>query len=168
MTEREIQSKEDQLIAAISHAAALIPTFGLLIPLVVWLTQKERSMYLKQQSLQAAAWQSIAFVMQILLVGCYFISFFLFIPISIFAEGESFNVDPATVGAIAGGVMLLFICVIMIYMVGGLVHLGFAIGGSVQVLRGSDFEYPFIGRWINNRLNADAENQSNQEAADIT
>ncbi|MEN8242667.1 MAG: DUF4870 domain-containing protein [Chloroflexota bacterium] len=163
MTEQAIQSKEDQLVAAISHAGALIPTFGLLIPLVVWLTQKDRSAYLKVHALQAAIWQGIAFLFQILFFGCYILSFFMLIPFSILAEGEGAYVDPASGGLVAGGSILLIFCLIFIYIGGGLIHMGFSIGGIVQTLRGEDFQYPFIGRWVNNRLKADADNLRNQK-----
>lgn len=168
MTEQTSRTKEDQLVAAISHGGALIPTFGLLIPLIIWITQKDRSTYLKHQALQAAAWQAMAFVMQILLFGCYFFSFFLIIPFSVIAEGETFSSNAAAGGAIAGGFGLLIFCVFGLFMLGGLVYIGFAIAGVVNSLRGQDFQYPVIGRWVNSRLNTDVENSAGSEENNLS
>ena len=160
--------KEDQLVAAISHAGVLIPTFGLIIPIIVWITQKERSAYLKKQALQAALWQGLALLVQFLTMGCYFLSIFLLIPFSILAEGSGNNIEPAAGGLLTLIFILLFILGIILYMGGGLIHFGFAIAGIVQSLRGVDFNYPFIGRWVNKRFITETEIHTLQEDADQT
>jgi uncharacterized Tic20 family protein len=161
----ENRTKEDQLVAGLAHGGVLVPTFGVLIPLIIWITQKDRSDFIKFQALQATIWQLLVFVAQILLMGCYMVTFFLMFPIGLLAEGEAFYVDPASGDAMAGGMMLLLFLLIVLFGVGGLIYLGFGIAGIVRSLQGKDFQYPFIGRWVKNRISADR--QINEKGGNI-
>jgi uncharacterized Tic20 family protein len=147
----------------LAHGGVLVPTFGVLIPLIIWITQKDRSEYIKFQSLQAAIWQLLVFIAQILLAGCYFVSFFLMFPIGLLAEGDLFYVDPSSGGAMAGGIVLLFFCLLVLFGVGGLAYLGFGIAGIVQSLQGKDFHYPFVGRWVENQITTERQDDEKPE-----
>lgn len=162
------QTKEDQLVAALSHGTLLIPTFGVLVPLLVWITQKDRSIYLKNQALQATIWQLIAFLIQVLIMGCYFVAFFAFIPVGILSEEAGFFYsDPMSGGIFEGLFVLFFFLVFLVYIIGWLVYIAFGIAGVVKALRGHDFRYPVVGRWVEKRLASDEANQPGNPAESI-
>ena len=79
------------------------------------------------------------------------------------AESEQVSGNPASGGALAALMFMVFILAILVFFIGGLAHFGFGVGGAVQMLRGKDFNYPFIGRWVVNRLEADKKIEDSKE-----
>jgi uncharacterized Tic20 family protein len=152
------------LVAGLSHAAVLIPMFGVIIPLIVFFTQKDRSNFLKKQSLQATVWQLLALLGYFLMGACYMVGFFFMFPLGFLADSEAFSSDPARGGVLFVVIFMIFMLLMLAYMVGWLVYLGFGIAGGVQMLRGKDFQYPFIGKWIDRRLESNEENQIEEKS----
>ncbi|MCX7977259.1 MAG: DUF4870 domain-containing protein, partial [Bellilinea sp.] len=50
-------SSDERWLAALAHAGILIPTLGFAVPLIVWITQREKSAFLRFQALQALTYQ---------------------------------------------------------------------------------------------------------------
>ena len=50
-------SQDERIMAALSHATALLPFMGVIAPIVIWVTQKDKSQYVAFQALQAMAYQ---------------------------------------------------------------------------------------------------------------
>ena len=59
MNETQTPSQDDKVVGALAHAAAILPLWGLVVPALIWSTQREKSEYIRQQSLQALAWQML-------------------------------------------------------------------------------------------------------------
>jgi hypothetical protein len=55
----EIKSTENRLLAALSHGSIVAQGVGILVGVVVYVTQREKSHYAAFQSLQAAVFQLI-------------------------------------------------------------------------------------------------------------
>jgi uncharacterized Tic20 family protein len=50
-------TQDERVMAALSHASALLPMMVIIAPIIIWVTQKEKSQYVAFQSLQAIAYQ---------------------------------------------------------------------------------------------------------------
>jgi uncharacterized Tic20 family protein len=150
---------EDRLMAAMSHASALLPLMGAAIPIGVWLSQKERSPLLKFQSLQAFVYQIIAMAVYFLMMVCQMVISFAVFPLMMVPLAFLNNPQTQEVSEVAVVVFLIFmgvICVVallfnVLMWVGGPAYIIIALIGARQVLDGRDFYYPLLGRWIEKR-----------------
>ncbi len=141
--------KEDRVVAAVSHSTCVIPFFGVATPMAVWLTQHERSPFLRLQAMQAAVYQGIGLVAYFLMMGIYMVVMFGFIAV---AAGSDL-LKQASSGAAAMALLFIpFSCVMLLFaLLVPLYHfLGFL--GSVRVLRGHDFRYPILGKMVAARM----------------
>jgi hypothetical protein len=69
-------NQEEKVMAALAHIAILLPLMGLVAPIVIWATQKDKSAYVNFQALQAVAYQVSLILVWFLGMGCYICSFF--------------------------------------------------------------------------------------------
>jgi uncharacterized Tic20 family protein len=51
----EFHKQDERILAALAHGAILLPIYGIIIPTIIWITQKEKTRYVSFQSLQALA-----------------------------------------------------------------------------------------------------------------
>src|SRR5512139_2065695 len=87
-------TQDERVMAALSHASALLPMMGVIAPIVIWVTQKEKSKYVAFQSLQALAYQLCMIAAWFVGMGCYMLSFFgtfITVPFTSPADGQSAN-----------------------------------------------------------------------------
>ena len=75
-TEEEMEEWEDNWVSGVCHATAILQLWGVITPLIVWFTQKERSMKLRFQALQATIYQLTAFAAYIIGMVAYMAFFF--------------------------------------------------------------------------------------------
>jgi uncharacterized Tic20 family protein len=64
-------------MAALAHIAAIVPFMGVIAPIIIWATQKDKSEYVAFQSLQAVAYQLVMILAWFVGMGCYMLSSFL-------------------------------------------------------------------------------------------
>jgi uncharacterized Tic20 family protein len=157
-------TREDQLAAAIAHAAILIPCFGAVIPLAIWLSQRERSPLLRFQALQALAYQLIGLLAYFITGACYFAGTFGIFPLTLItgslgsaAQNGNTQVSPGLGVILLLGFLVFFgsiLLLIGIQCIGGPVFVILALVGSWRVLNDKPFQYPLIGKWISRRLDA--------------
>lgn len=145
--------QEDNWIAGICHATATLRLWGIITPLIVWFTQKERSAELRFQSLQASIYQGIAFLAYLIGMLLYMFSFFAMF-FSFFTAGmTNGGKEIQGPGAV---VMLIFIGMMMIFWLAFTIvvplYLLLAGLGSVRVIRGHHFRYPILGQLIAKRM----------------
>ena len=133
-------------MAALSHLSAILPMWGIIAPIIIWATQREKSAYVRFQSLQALAYQLSIILLWFAGFGCYFLSFFaMFLGIAAFADtfeqsgppGAFFLLFPGLPFCIMGTVFFLS----FLYVVYGLI-------GAVMTLQGRSFRYAIIGARI--------------------
>ncbi len=137
--------QNDRIMAALSHISILIPGMGFLVPVIIWVTQREKSRWVSFQALQAVTFQLSLLIIWILGFGCYFISFLAIIPLS------SMN------GSASGGTEYLFLLPFAFFGLLILFALLFIVIGviaAIQSLRGENFHYPLIGAWLERTLKA--------------
>lgn len=136
MDNKPTPSQDDKIIGAIGHAAALMPMWGIVAPALIWLTQREKSEYVRQQSAQALAWQAIQTILL----------FFAYLPLMFLIFGDLFLIEQMRSEQIAN--IVLEVCgfgTIIFIGLGPIVLGGYA---AVRNLQGRDFTYPFIGQRV--------------------
>jgi uncharacterized Tic20 family protein len=69
-------NQDERIMAALAHGSILLPMTGVIAPIVIWITQREKSRYVAFQSLQALLFQLILIVAWVLGMGCYMLSIF--------------------------------------------------------------------------------------------
>jgi uncharacterized Tic20 family protein len=115
-------------------------------PIVIWVTQKDKSEYVGFQALQAIAYQLTMvlawFAGMVLYMVLYMGSFFAtFLTMPFGDSSQSFPIFFLVPFAVMGCLML-----------GTLVLIVYALVGAVMVLQGKDFRYIILGdqlkRWI--------------------
>ena len=142
--------REDQLIAALSHAGFLIPFWGVIVPVILWFSQKNRSALLRFQGLQAAIFQLTSIFMIYFLFGCYTLS--VFVPALI--SNTNYNLALTLVEIESNIVTLMFI-------IGGTLYIVFGCIAVWRVSKGYDYHYPLLGKLTKRLLNRKQNAQSN-------
>ena len=71
-------SQDERVMAAIAHASAILPMWGIIAAIVIWATQKNKSRFVHFQALQAAVYQVAVILGSFLLGACYMCSIFAF------------------------------------------------------------------------------------------
>lgn len=144
-------SQNDKIMAALAHVSALLPFMGVIAPIVIWVTQKDKSEYVAFQALQAVVYQLVMILAWFVSMGCYMLSFFSTFFTIPFAGSNGGEVDPA----VAPFLMLGFLIPFLIFgamFVGGAGFVIYGLVGALQVFLGKDFRYLIIGNRLANYL----------------
>lgn len=137
-------TQDERVMAALSHAAALVPMMGIIAPIVIWVTQKEKSRHVAFQSLQAIAYQLSMIVAWFIGMACYIFSFIgVFLGTMIGSSGGSESADLVTLMA----VFVPFL-VLGAMLFGGFLFITYAIIAAIMTLQGKPFRYVIIGRRV--------------------
>ena len=138
-------TQDERVMAALSHVSALLPMMGVIAPIVIWVTQKEKSKYVAFQSLQALAYQLSMILAGFVGMGCYMLSFFgtfFSIPFSS-SSGSSQSANPLF--------MLMFVIpflVMGIMLIGGFFFVIYGVVCAVMTFQGKPFRYMVIGKRV--------------------
>jgi uncharacterized Tic20 family protein len=143
-------TSDEGLMAAIAHF------FGILVALIVWATQKDKSRYVRFQAVQAMAFDLVVSVFTVIVVG-----FVMAIVFGILALGIGnmamlgSQANPAaepfrTFIALMTAIPFLIPCIIIPFI---LLFLVARIVATVQTLQGRDFHYPWLGKQVERMLN---------------
>ncbi len=146
MTQQALVPTSDEgLMAAISHF------FGLLVALIVWATQKDKSRFVRFQAIQAVAFDLFVSVVVFLIVGCMMVAILGVLAlgigdIAIFGSQSNPTVEPfRTLIALMTAVPLLIPCIII--PVAGAIFVARLIA-TIQTFQGKDFHYPWLGSLV--------------------
>ncbi len=143
------EDKEDHVVGAVCHSTAALVFWGIITPIVVWVTQHDRSKFLRFQALQATIYQTIGLIAYFVFIALYFVFVFGFMGLALFASGPNSSAFPAWMGLAS----LPFLAVVCLFAVAGPVYGVLAFVGAVRVLNGHDFHYPILGGIVAARLN---------------
>ncbi|PKO15965.1 MAG: hypothetical protein CVU39_10655 [Chloroflexi bacterium HGW-Chloroflexi-10] len=127
-------TQTDRNLAALAHAAILIPSVGFIVPVLIWTAQRSRSAYAAQQALQALVYQMllVVFVQVVLLLEGL-----LLIPV-IGLINRNGSAPRAVLAAVGIALVILLLCYLL--------YLLLAVAAAVFNLLGRDWNYPWIGR----------------------
>jgi uncharacterized Tic20 family protein len=147
------ETREDDWVAGLCHATAILQMWGMILPIIVSVTQKEGSFRLRFQAIQSAAYQGAAFLAYLLGMMVYMV-LFLGIVFALFI-GASLN-DGREISGPFGAILLVIFLVLMLFgMAVNLLYpfyLLLALFATVSVIRGKDFQYPILGSLVKGRM----------------
>jgi uncharacterized Tic20 family protein len=148
-------SQDERVVAAMAHGAAILPFWGLIATIVIWVTQKDKSPFVRFQALQAVVYQVLPILGFLLFFLCYFCSFggvLLTMPLSAFLGenvGETAGVVAIVTSLLSVGLpFLVFGLAILLW----LAYLAYAIYAAIRIFQGHDFRYAVVGRWLDRYL----------------
>jgi len=131
----QMTDQNEHILAALSHATVLIPMMGVIAPIVIWATQKDKSEYVAFQTLQAIVYQ---FVM-ILAYFAGMLLYILTIPVMLLLGVNNVSEEVAFI--------LPMLVLVMIFGGGGAFIL-YGLVGAVMTFLGKHFHYILIGGWL--------------------
>ena len=157
-TEAEMEEWEDNWVSGICHSTAILQLWGMITPLVVWFSQKERSLKLRFQAMQATLYQLIAFAAYMIGMIGYMVSFFvMFVGILILSPQASSTGPEGDLSNGAGIIFIIFIGIFMlIYLIAIIatpIYFLLAAIASILTIRGRNFKYPILGNILLRRMN---------------
>ena len=144
------EEREDDFVAGICHASAVVVFWGMILPWLVWTSQKDRSKRLRFQALQA-------FLFQLLMLVSFGLAFILLFGMMalVVALAQYMN-SPAGIASDAGlyviiavFVMLAFMCILLLALPA--YHL-FALIAWARTGRGQSYRYPVLGKFLARRM----------------
>ena len=137
-----IASSDERLLGALAHF------FGLVVALVIWATQKDKSRFVRFQALQALAFDLTVFVAVFVGIGCMVLLIFGTIALgtagSVVAAGDESTAG--TLFALIFGLTFLvpFLGWCVMFLLIGAVFVA-RIVAAISVFQGRDFRYPWLG-----------------------
>lgn len=133
--------QNDRIMAALAHITAILPVMGVIAPIIIWATQRDKSEFVGFQALQAVIYQLSIVILWLLGMGCYICSFVaLLIPISSIQYGSSVNEEWL-------GVFIPFL-ILVFFLLAGIAFVIYGVVAAILVLQGKDFRYLLIGSWL--------------------
>ena len=133
--------QDERVMAAVAHVTVIFSAVGLIGPLIIWGTQKEKSPFVAFQALQAAAYQFLL-LLGGLLAGALYMCSFLSLPVTALLS-LPFDERAALCFPFLG-----FSCtfgVLFLLMLAWMAYVGYGLFAAVSVLQGNDFRYVFLG-----------------------
>lgn len=155
-------TQDDKIMAAVGHATIIWPVLGIIAPLVIWATQREKSAFVAFQALQATLYH-VTLILAGLVCGiCYLFTYFgavlgglgIAFGMVLTLRGEGPPPEDLAPGGIiamflAFLVMLFFYLLVlglmMMALAGWLAYIAYGLYGAVASFRGRDFRYVVIG-----------------------
>ena len=134
-------SKEEKLMALLSHLSIFIPNIGILAPIIVWVTNKEKSNFVRFNALQAIFFQLIFFILMMLFIFVGIILMLVAIP----WFDLSSNAEPGILFFLSMVFMFMYFPLWIIFGI-------YAAVASAKSFKGRIFKYAIIGRIIERKV----------------
>ena len=134
-------SKEEKLMALLSHLSIFIPNIGILAPIIIWVTNKEKSNFVRFNALQAIFFQLIFFILMMLFIFVGIILMLIAIP----WFDLSSNAEPGILFFLSMVFMFMYFPLWIIFGI-------YAAVASAKSFKGRIFKYAIIGRIIERKV----------------
>ena len=132
---QETRSAEERLLAALAHGSIVASGLGLIVGVLVYINQREKSRYAAFQALQAAVYQLISLL---IIVGLWIVWSVLYTVSLIPMFDLPDNAAPPPIFWIGLGSMVIPFAVMFVIGLYGL-------WGALRTWRGRDFRYALVG-----------------------
>ncbi len=143
---------DEKIMAALSHGSIILPMWGLIASIFIWVFQKDKSAYVRFQALQALVFQVVLIFAYFVGFACYFCTFFAnFGTIFLFAGSNSSEAPPPF---FLGTFFLPFGAMALIFVM-SFVFIIYGIVGAIMTAQGKDFRYIVIGNRVERFLQQD-------------
>jgi uncharacterized Tic20 family protein len=143
ITETSLLTNDERMMAMLSHLSVLIG--GIILPIVIWAVQKDKSKFVKFHSLQAIFFHiSLAVII---------IIFVLLVVMLMVVSGLGLGIFQASSHHGGGGPFAVFIIVFVVALYGGIFAfafgcIGYGIYLAVKSYHGAMVKIPIIGKII--------------------
>ncbi len=137
--EENIPTSDERIMAGLANGAVILPIWGLLLAAIIWLTQREKSEYVRQQGGQAIAWQ-------VTQVGAFFLGMILYVASFFVMMGGTFLLasDSAGPPPLFFFPFIIFGCLFLFQFV----FIIMGVWAAVRTFQGHAFVYPLVGGYI--------------------
>ena len=142
-------TQNDKIMAALAHVSALLPLMGVMAPIVIWATQKDKSEFVSFLALNAVAYQLLMILAWFVGMGCYMLSFFstfLTIPFA----GEGMESGPGSLFFMLG--FFIPFAIFGLIFLGGALFIVYGVVGAIMTFQGKKFRYVFLGKRLERYL----------------
>ena len=145
------ENREFQWVTAMGHFSILVILWGMLAPLTVWILYGKRSAFLKFQSVQTLVYQASVTILYLGSVFLFLLGIMIITLIALMGWTGDVRVDSSTeiVGIIFFGGSLLVLFIVVLFV--PLLHI-LGQWAGYRVLKGDDYRYPLIGRFVEDRI----------------
>jgi len=148
-----LPSQDERVMAALSHISAVLPFMGVIAPIIIWATQKNKSPFVAFQSLQAIAFQLTMILSWFLGMGCYMCSFFSMFAIMAIASAASKGSKTITSPLLEIPFLFPFVIMAAMFVV-MVIYDVYGVLAAIRSLQGKPFRYAIIGHRIERFLNS--------------
>jgi len=132
---------DEKLMSLLSHLAIVIPNIGIIAPIVIWVTQKDKSKFVRFNAIQAIFFQLVFFVLIMLSVFIGLIFMFISLPVII----KNPDAAPGVLFWVSMGVMNLYFPLWLIFSL-------YAVIAAIRSFKGKIFRYIIIGKLVEKRI----------------
>jgi uncharacterized Tic20 family protein len=149
------ECREDTWVAAMCHAVAIIFTWGVALPAIVWLSQRKRSKRVSFHAIQALIYQGIATAVYFLGIAIYILFIFVMMTAMLFAGIAAPGGDaelPPWVGIVFSSVVIMGFLFWFVLIIAMPVYYILAGIGAMRTMKGHDFRYPLLGCVVARKL----------------
>ena len=137
----EEKNAESRLLAALAHGSVVAQGVGILVGVLVYINQRDKSRFAAFQALQAAVFQLINLILVILMWVAWTILYTLsLIPLIAMMERSPDGAPSALFWFATFSWVLPLIVMFFIALIG--------LWAALRVWQGNDFRYPLIGSWL--------------------
>jgi len=154
MTERINTEREEIIIAATMHLCCIIPFLGMMAPLIVCLTKKDRSAFLSFHCLQSILYQATGIIVFIIGMILYTLSFFVVFIGAFITTGFNNGSEPGPLFFILFAIPFLIFFLLFFFF---FVYVLYGIAGFIITLLKKDFKYIIIGNKVKKYITDDTE-----------
>jgi len=134
-------SSEGKLMSLLAHLSIVIPNIGIIAPVIIWVTQKDKSKFVRFNAIQAIFFQLVFFVLLMLSIFIGLILMFISLPLIT----KNPDAAPGALFWVSIGVMNLYFPLWLIFAI-------YAVVAAVKSFKGRIFRYLIIGRIIERRI----------------
>jgi uncharacterized Tic20 family protein len=149
--------QDERIMAAISHISVVLPMIGVLAPILIWVTQKEKSRYVAFQALQALAFQLSMIIAYAMGMGCYMCSFLGNFLSIFFASSTGYGQYLVVLSGVMFAIPFLVMCMIF---AGGLFYILYGVIGAIMTFQGKQFRYALIGKRVERYMQRKQETEN--------
>ena len=140
------KSQDERVLAALAHGSVLLGLFsngigGIVVALVIWLTQREKSAYVAGQALQALVYQAVTLVVIMLAWCCWGMLWMLMTLVPVFANPAAYET------ALPAGFWVGLLLMLVPLGIWGAAIL-YGLWAAARSFGSDDFKYLLIGRWV--------------------
>ncbi len=130
---------ENRLLAALAHGSVAMQGLGVLVGVVIYVTQRDKSRYTAFQALQAAVYQLVNGI----IIGALWVVWGAFYAISVIGllNMPNTGATPPPQFFIALGSMMIPFALMLIVVIYGL-------WAAIRTWQGREFRYPVLGGWL--------------------